>query len=597
MRSTTLSSRVCRPSSFNRSSRYAIVGLCFLILLTGSAFALGATKSKVSGAASSTTAAALSSSKQQTAPASVSVKTLQTSVSEPTKGVSKSVVTANGSKRSHTTIQLSARELEEQQRVSIGLALTELATEENARITVIARGDGANVQKIIDETTAKLGTTFQVVKRTHGRGRERHTHFLIAPDHLIPHGNHFHKASETMRDQGFIFLVLVVVIIVSQFGMAIWKSKHVTSFNIAVLLGLWLNPAGLAFMMGYWRFIVVWTIFSIICLRLVGLATRKSIEGQTPRKVYTWFLYSYKLAQWTAILGYVFVMLALLGIPALFYPNTPLPPGSVDVTHTMSPTGAAGGANAPPFVVSDIGADRTSAGSDGSNNSGNSNGGKHAKPTDGHGHGPGHGHDHGHSHGPTLVGSSDYTPQSSNVSFAATGFVLICYGLYFGVLGRDVAAVCFTRMANTIGYRQERKSTGAGSINNSGSNSSTPKRLSENTCAICDDLLYQSVRHADVDMPLPPPSQRKVAEGDEKVYSLDCGHSFHEFCIRGWLMVGKQDTCAYCHEKCTLKQHFGRNPWEIQNVLWSGLLDIPRYVLVFNPFLVLVSQVVLLIVY
>jgi hypothetical protein len=26
-------------------------------------------------------------------------------------------------------------------------------------------------------------------------------------------------------------------------------------------------------------------------------------------------------------------------------------------------------------------------------------------------------------------------------------------------------------------------------------------------------------------------------------------HLFHEFCIRGWTMIGKKDVCPYCSEK------------------------------------------------
>jgi hypothetical protein len=39
----------------------------------------------------------------------------------------------------------------------------------------------------------------------------------------------------------------------------------------------------------------------------------------------------------------------------------------------------------------------------------------------------------------------------------------------------------------------------------------------------------------------------------ENTYRLSCGHEFHEFCIRGWCIVGKKQTCPYCHEKVDLK--------------------------------------------
>jgi hypothetical protein len=42
--------------------------------------------------------------------------------------------------------------------------------------------------------------------------------------------------------------------------------------------------------------------------------------------------------------------------------------------------------------------------------------------------------------------------------------------------------------------------------------------------------------------------------------------SFHEFCIRGWCMIGKKQTCPYCKEKVDLKAMF-RNPYPLQCVV------------------------------
>ena len=39
----------------------------------------------------------------------------------------------------------------------------------------------------------------------------------------------------------------------------------------------------------------------------------------------------------------------------------------------------------------------------------------------------------------------------------------------------------------------------------------------------------------------------------ENTFRLTCSHEFHEFCIRGWCIVGKKETCPWCHEKVDLK--------------------------------------------
>lgn len=61
----------------------------------------------------------------------------------------------------------------------------------------------------------------------------------------------------------------------------------------------------------------------------------------------------------------------------------------------------------------------------------------------------------------------------------------------------------------------------------------------------------------------------------ERVITLNCRHRYHEFCIRGWMIVGKKDTCPYCNEKVDLKQTF-TTPWEKTSIVWANLLDMVR---------------------
>lgn len=66
---------------------------------------------------------------------------------------------------------------------------------------------------------------------------------------------------------------------------------------------------------------------------------------------------------------------------------------------------------------------------------------------------------------------------------------------------------------------------------------------------------------------------------------------FHEFCIRGWCIVGKKQTCPYCQEKVDLKRLF-RNPWEKPHMLYGQLLDFIRYFVVWLPIILLTVQVI-----
>ncbi|XP_040887559.1 uncharacterized protein LOC121177328 isoform X2 [Toxotes jaculatrix] len=65
------------------------------------------------------------------------------------------------------------------------------------------------------------------------------------------------------------------------------------------------------------------------------------------------------------------------------------------------------------------------------------------------------------------------------------------------------------------------------------------RSLTNDICAVCGQRILVDVEE----------------EGFiEDTYQLSCGHIFHEFCIRGWCIVGKKQTCPYCNEKVDLKR-------------------------------------------
>ena len=74
---------------------------------------------------------------------------------------------------------------------------------------------------------------------------------------------------------------------------------------------------------------------------------------------------------------------------------------------------------------------------------------------------------------------------------------------------------------------------------------------------------------------------------------LDSGTQcrFHEFCIRGWCLVGKKQTCPYCREKVDLKRMF-HQPWEKPHVLFGQLLDFIRYFVVWLPAILVSVQLI-----
>lgn len=134
------------------------------------------------------------------------------------------------------------------------------------------------------------------------------------------------------------------------------------------------------------------------------------------------------------------------------------------------------------------------------------------------------------------------------MEFSSFGFLNTFYGLYFGVLGRDCAEMCVERMASTTGF-MSRKGECLPSFD-----------VKPNICAICSDIL----------------SSDNNSKSNERLFKLNCSHQFHEFCIRGWTMIGKKDTCPRCSEKVSLKETF-KNPWDQHGIIWGKVLNLLRY--------------------
>ncbi|XP_026577401.1 RING finger protein 121 [Pseudonaja textilis] len=133
------------------------------------------------------------------------------------------------------------------------------------------------------------------------------------------------------------------------------------------------------------------------------------------------------------------------------------------------------------------------------------------------------------------------------------GISLLFYGLYYGVLERDFAEMCADYMASTIGVKASKGRPGLGLV---------PGRAGEGSWPSLPPW-----------GPPPPPCLPSPPA------------SFHEFCIRGWCIVGKKQTCPYCKEKVDLKRMFS-NPWERPHVMYGQLLDWLRYLVAWQPVII-----------
>lgn len=270
-------------------------------------------------------------------------------------------------------------------------------------------------------------------------------------------------------------LIILTSLIVSQFAILYWKQKHLASFQFVGLIGLWLIPPFLALRAGNWRYLGIWTLFSIANSWIVYKALfQKPLQSYVPKLVYKWYSVIHKVSYGVGLVGYVLILLCFLGVLRVF------------------------------------------------------------------------------------LGLSD----EQDAEVFGVGLIILFYGLYFGVLGRDFVVTISDKMAVSMGY-----------YNPSGFPN---KHLRQSVCAICGD----------------DTSDTFVKTEGIKITTLVCSHVFHENCIRGWCILGKKDMCPYCKEKVDLKSFRGDNPWDTQQHLYLALLDAMRYLLVWQPLIFMTLHLV-----
>ncbi|XP_027194210.2 E3 ubiquitin ligase RNF121 [Dermatophagoides pteronyssinus] len=189
------------------------------------------------------------------------------------------------------------------------------------------------------------------------------------------------------------------------------------------------------------------------------------------------------------------------------------------------------------------------------------------------------------------------------------GILLLFYGIYYGVLTRDFTDFLVDKLAANIGYY-------------SPSSSLPSKQLNSKTCAICgrphggthrtsmsinshhmmddsdrssllaDDHLsdlnnidcFNGGSHNNNNNMTMDPSLQ------EKTYTLSCGHTYHQYCIFGWCLVGKKQLCPFCREKVDLNKLFSSLPFQKPHYLYGNLLDFIRYLIAWQPLILFAVQ-------
>ncbi|KAJ1835108.1 hypothetical protein LPJ63_001413 [Coemansia sp. RSA 2711] len=155
-------------------------------------------------------------------------------------------------------------------------------------------------------------------------------------------------------------------------------------------------------------------------------------------------------------------------------------------------------------------------------------------------------------------------------SFVETSMVIMFYGLYFGLMSRDLVVLCSDRITATLGYSSSNK-TGL-----------PTKHLAHNVCGICSDQLAQGGSNTDSGLLHAGAEAVRPTALAEPTHELDCGHVFHATCIRGWCVIGKKETCPFCSEKVDLTP-FKQNPWDRQELVYISALEYMRFFISWQP--------------
>ena len=181
--------------------------------------------------------------------------------------------------------------------------------------------------------------------------------------------------------------------------------------------------------------------------------------------------------------------------------------------------------------------------------------------------------------------------------FGAFGHIFLAYGLYYGVLVSD-----FTSYISQSKLFDAQRLKGAdGRV-----------FVATGCCSLCDQQIDDGGSEMD---------GTAAATGNvlKDVIKLQCGHAFHEVCMRGWVIVGKHEVCPACGERVSRRQIL-LNPWDKPGLVWLNVLvrarppsppvalvssliiaassltpsltlapsqDMMRWIVVFNPILVL----------
>lgn len=120
----------------------------------------------------------------------------------------------------------------------------------------------------------------------------------------------------------------------------------------------------------------------------------------------------------------------------------------------------------------------------------------------------------------------------------------MAYSTYYAVLSREVVRNLCQSMAKGTGYYSKEGLPGKGDT--------------DTVCMICSLPFIE-----------------------EKTFSLRCGHSYHEDCIKGWTIIGQNNSCYYCKEGIDNKI-FTQDYWIKSELFIKPMMNALRSLIAFS---------------
>lgn len=139
---------------------------------------------------------------------------------------------------------------------------------------------------------------------------------------------------------------------------------------------------------------------------------------------------------------------------------------------------------------------------------------------------------------------------------------IMAYLIYFAVLSREIVKNICVVMAKTTGFYSKEGVPG--------------KKESNTTCMICLHPLIPTSGMAST-ASITPYNENKT----EKAFTLRCGHSYHEDCIKGWALIGLNNCCYYCKESIDNKI-FTQDYWLKSELFIKPVMNAMRSLIAFS---------------